>query len=188
MIGYRKYKDYFELIDSGDTILKYAMVWWYLPGMEGDYEFSWKFMKRRVSLMGIHEELKQRLLFYNDAVFRDDPKMLVKCHRNVNLRELLKKYDEPFIADVDYLGDTLYKIFIAIMSNKQDTWPENETEENDLLYAMNRLMRCFADSFLFINDIPKDGSLDPRNNVCMIIQVYAVDRWKWDESILHEHD
>ena len=51
--GHKIYTNYYDLINSGDMIFKYALLWWmlrYINGKEwylnNDYEFSYKFLRR----------------------------------------------------------------------------------------------------------------------------------------------
>lgn len=179
MVEYKVYDDYYDLLTSDDRFFKDGLLWWFL-GWPSDYEYSYEFLKKRKSIAEIELELFKRLTKYNNAHLFN----LYKEHKmNKDLIKLLKKYERPFLTGVEIMGTFLYEIFFLLMEKK--TTFKSGTIEDNFLYGVNRVIRCFADAGLLKKDIPRNGSTNVKEDVCRMVAAFAIDVCGWTKELNH---
>ena len=164
--GHKIYANYIELINSGDMIFKYALLWWMLRYINGsewylndDYEFSYKFL-RRMTEQQIKSLLQKRLNKCLTAKKKYNENKLFKYLFNFQYDKVLlydiEKYKKIIITnDVDEMANNLYNLFNDIC--KKSNSKTSKINEK-ILHGVNRVIRCFDDSELLKENI-NDGNL-----------------------------
>ena len=164
--GHKIYTNYYELINSGDMIFKYALLWWmlrYINGSEwylnNDYEFSYKFL-RRMTEQQIKSLLQKRLNKCLTAKKKYNENKLFKYLFDFQYDKVLlydiEKYKKIIITnDVDEMANNLYNLFNDIC--KKSNSKTSKINEK-IFHSVNRIIRCFHASELLKENI-NDGNL-----------------------------
>ena len=130
--GHCQYQNYFELINFGDLVFKYALVWWFIrdckQSLTSDYEYEFYFL-RRLTIDEIKIELENRL-------------------QTITHTGNIKGID---ITNIDDIAEQLYDKFINICK----TAKSNMSFSNEqIIHGVNRIIRCFYIAGLLKEPIP----------------------------------
>lgn len=144
--GHRIYQNYFELINSNDTVFKYGLVWWFIRNCKihdvvewlncSDYEYEFFFL-RKLTLDEIKQELENRL-------------------NGLTKMDLFNNNIEINITNVDDIAEQLYNKFINICKECKS---KLSISDGEIIYGTNRLIRCFDVAGLLVERIPRNSDV-----------------------------
>ena len=134
---------YIDFINTEDERFKLGLLWWYtLPSdiLTSDYEFSWKFLQKNVSLDEIKTVLKERLLDLLVYSNHHGENFKYNC-----LRKLIKRYYNWFIEPK---RDTIMNICEMLFRLVYDDMYHNGKDSFILFNCWNRVIRNFRDAHI----------------------------------------